>query len=215
MCDSNLRVTCAICLICGCLAISTGCQTANHAQSGALVGSGLGGAMGAIIGSQTGHGAGGAVLGAMTGAVVGGLAGEAEDAREQRDAAIAQAQYERQQAAQHAITNYDLISMTQSGVSDRVIINAVETRGGQFDLSPSAIIELKSRGVSDDVILSLQKSSSGQSTRIAPSSYSASPTYVTLPPTVYVAPPRPSFGIVIGRGYRGHYHRHHGHWHHW
>lgn len=202
-------------VICGLLVTSTGCAARNHAEAGAMVGTGVGGVLGALIGGESGHAAGGAVVGALAGATVGGLAGNAEDAREERDVAIAQAQYDRHVAAQQAVTNIDLMTMAQAGLSDQVIVNAVQTRGGQFDLSPAAIIELKNRGVSDSVILAIQNQNT---VRPVATTYAYPTTTVVRP--VYVAP-RPTFGVgvvVAPRpyyGYRGYYGRPHRHHHHW
>ncbi len=177
----------------------------------------MGGVLGALIGGQSGHGGSGALVGAMTGAMVGGLAGEAEDAREQRDAAIAQTQYERDMAVrQSSVTNLDLINMAQAGLSEQVIMNSVQTRGGQFDLSPSAIIELKSRGVSDGVILAIQSASEGRSSRPVTAVYPRPTTTIVAPPrAVYIVRPAPTYGVYIGS--RPHYHRphYHHHGHHW
>lgn len=211
MLSSCLRVDRVVCVICGCLAmLAMGCHTTTHAGSGAVAGAGLGGTMGAIMGSNSGHAGSGALLGAMAGATLGGLAGEAEDAREQRDAAIAQAQYERDQtAARQSVTNLDLITMAQAGLSDQVIINSVETRGGAFDLSPAAIIDLKSRGVSENVILAIQRSSESGKSRSA--IYSSPTTIVAAPPpAVYIVRPTPRVGVYFGArpyGY-GYRHRH-------
>lgn len=211
---SNFQTNWAVCVICGLAALSTGCQTTSRAETGALAGAGLGGTMGALIGSQNGRAGSGAVLGAMAGAVVGGLAGEAEDARDERDAAIAQAQYERDVAARQSVTNYDLITMAQAGVTDAVIVNSVKTRGGQFDLSPSAIIELKSRGVSDNVILQIQQSSEQGLARPAMVSSRPVTTIVTTPPPVYIVRPAPvaRVGLYFGPRHYGHYHRSHRHY---
>lgn len=184
-----------ICVACGLLSVLTGCRTANHAETGGLVGAGFGGVVGSMIGSRSGHSGTGALLGAITGAVVGGLAGEVEDARDERDAAVAQAQYERHMSAQ-SVSNLDLITMSQAGLSDQVIVNAVQTRGGQFDLSPNAIIELKNRGVSDYVILTIQQLNGRRP---------ATTTIVTPSRIVYVEP-RPTIGVGFMVGSRPHYH---------
>ena len=116
----NLRVWhgFSACVVCGILATSVGCVARNHAEAGAMVGTGVGGVLGALIGGESGHAAGGAVVGALAGATVGGLAGNAEDAYEERDAAIAQAQYNQHVAAQQAVTNVDLMTMARAGLSD-------------------------------------------------------------------------------------------------
>lgn len=205
----------AVCVLCGLAVLVSGCQTSTHAGAGAVAGAGLGGTVGALLGANNGRAGTGALLGAMTGAMVGSIAGDAEDAREERDLAVAQAQYERDQAvARQSVTNLDLIAMAQAGLSDQVIVNAVQTRGGQFDLSPAAIIELKSRGVSENVILSIQRSS--ESSRPV-ASYSRPVTTIVAPPrAVYVVRPAPAFGVYVGArphsGRYGHYHRHYGRW---
>lgn len=56
-----------------------------------------------------------------------------------------------------AITNADLVSMTAAKLSDEVVIGAVQQASAtDFDLSPKALISLKSAGVSDRVIHALQ-----------------------------------------------------------
>lgn len=220
MCHWKLRSSWTVCLSGSLILLLAGCRTTSHAQDGALVGAGLGTAVGAIIGHQSGHTQGGAVIGALTGAVAGSLAGDAQDAREERDAAVAYSRYQDEaayQASKMAVSNHDLIDMAEARLSDRVILNAVQTRGGQFDLSPSAIIELKRHGVSDEVIMGIQQSNRGRADAV---SYRyREPVIIAPPPTVYVAPPPPQVGIVIAPrpyyGYRyggyGRPHYHHGH----
>lgn len=164
----------------------TGCQSASYAQRGAGLGTALGGATGAIIGHQSGQGAEGALIGAAAGAITGGLIGDAQDARAERDAAIAQANYAQQMPA---LNNQELIRMAQSGLSDGIIINSIGQRGGQFDLSPDGLIFLKSNGVSDAVIEAVQRSCTAT-------------TYVgvaSAPPVqgVVVVSPRPAAKIVL------------------
>ncbi len=204
------------------LTIASGCQNMNHTEYGALVGSGLGAVVGSAIGRHNGDRGAGALIGAATGAVAGGLVGNAEDARIERDAALAHAHFTEQahQADLLALTNYDLIKMTHNGVGDEVIINSVATRGGRFDLSPDAVINLKNSGVSDRVIIAVQKA--GQSAA-APSISQVSATTVVPParsvvvvePTprprdvVVVEPPRPRINVSIGSPRPRHHHHHH------
>jgi uncharacterized protein YcfJ len=144
-------------LACVALILVIGCQSASHTSNGAALGTGLGALAGGIIGHQSGHTAGGAIVGAAAGALAGGLVGNAADAREERDAAVAHAAYMEQ--VRQSLTNVDLIRMAQSGLGDDVIITAVQTRGGQFDLSPDGMIQLKQQGVSDRVIQAVQQAS--------------------------------------------------------
>lgn len=135
------------------IAVLPGCAPRNHTEHGALVGSTAGALLGGVIGHQSGNTSDGAVLGALAGGVTGAFVGNAEDQKEMAYEELAEA---RQEAAQ-AVSNLDLIRMTQSGVSDDIIINTVKTRGGRIDMSPDAVIELKANGVSDDVVLEIQK----------------------------------------------------------
>ncbi len=190
----------------------SGCAHYNHTENGALVGSGIGAATGAIIGHQSGHTEGGALIGAAAGALGGALVGNAQQMEEERDAAVVAAQHAewRRQADAQAITNQDVIRMTRGGLSPDVIAGTIRSRGGRFDVSPDALIALKSEGVSDTVIQSMQ-SSGGPQYVSAPTS-----TVVAVPPpptTVYVTPPRPSAHIVIGP--RRWHRRRHLHYHHW
>lgn len=180
----------------------------NNTESGALVGTTLGTLAGAVIGHQSGHTGTGALIGAGTGAVMGGLMGNAEDAREERDAALAYqaAQYN----AQLALTNADVIQMAANGVGDQVIINSIRSRGGRFDLSPQSIIDLKQRGVSDPVVAYMQSNSGG-----VPNGTMAvvPPVYGPRVRRVYVAPPEPEV-VIVGRPWGWGWHGHHRHHHH-
>ncbi len=176
-------------LLAGSLLACTGCATANNTQLGTAVGAGYGALAGAIVGSGSGHGAGGAVIGALAGATAGNLIGAAEDAREDRDAAYAYAAA--REMDRQAITNFDLIRMSQSGVGDTVIVNSVRSRGGNFDLSPDGVIALKNSGVSDYVISEIQQLAIRQPAEV----------YVPRQPSVVVIErPAPVFhaGFVVG-----------------
>jgi hypothetical protein len=152
--DSMRRSITAALTAGGLATLAGGCHTMNYTQSTALAGSGLGAVAGAMIGGEGGH-AGGALAGAAIGAVAGGLVGNAEDMREERDAAIMQAAYVDQQRA--ALTNFDVIRLAQGGVGDDVIVGAIASRGGRFDLGPDALIQLRASGVSDRVIIAMQR----------------------------------------------------------
>ena len=138
---------------------ASGCQNMNHAQRGAATGAGLGGILGAVIGHQTGNKELGALIGAGTGALAGHAIGNGRDMRDQRDAAIAQTHYERKQRAfaQRAVTNHDIVNMTQQGLSDQIIIGAINERGGRFDTSPTNLGYFTQNGVSESVIQAMQR----------------------------------------------------------
>lgn len=189
-----------------CLAILAGCRSpgyeGGYAQSGALLGTGLGATAGALIGSQSGHAGAGALIGAAGGLVTGALAGDAADARVERDQALAQAQYERYaRASSNQLTAYDVVAMSQSGVSDEVIISSIRSRGVGFDGDPATIIELNHAGVSPNVIRAMQNNAGSPAPLIV-----ERPVIYTPPPPRYA----PSAVLVIGaRPYGRHYgHRH-------
>jgi hypothetical protein len=202
------RLDKTFCYFVGCalaLPVFAGCRSLNHTENGALIGSGVGATTGAIIGHQSGHGDGGALIGAAAGAIGGALIGNAQQMSEERDAAVVAAQQAewRRHADAQAITNQDVIRMARGGLSEEVIAGTIRNRGGRFDLSPDALIALKSEGVGDGVIQTMQTSGGPQ--------YIAGAATVAPPPTVYVTP-RPTAQIVIGPRHwhrRPRMHRHH------
>lgn len=140
-----------------CLTLNVGC--ANKTRTGALVGTGVGTGVGAAIGHQIGKGKEGAMIGAAVGVASGALLGHKEDvADEQASTArnVAHMEAERQ-ASQRAMSNFDVIEMVSSQLSDAIIINTIQDRGGAFDTSPNGIIGLKKDGVSDTVIMAMQR----------------------------------------------------------
>src|SRR5580704_5213179 len=152
--------------VCGMLFLScfsnTGCQTTdnNNAVGGAVVGTGLGALTGAIVGSAFGRrdAAAGALIGAAAGGLGGALVGHAQDEKNQQNAQAAQAAYQQAQAQaeQAALTNADVVYMVKSGLSPEVIVNSIHSRGGRFDTTPDAIVQLKANGVSDYLIQVMQ-----------------------------------------------------------
>jgi uncharacterized protein YcfJ len=187
--------------------------TISNTEAGALGGTAIGAATGAIIGHGSGHTGGGALIGAAAGALGGALLGNAKDAHEERDHAIARASYDRAQAdaanAQtqaiaQAYTPADLINMSRNNISDDNIIYGLQTRGCRFDATPDNIISLRNQGVSDRVIGAMQTTG-----------LKAPPTapVVVAPPgpaVVYAAPPPPAGVVVVAprpRYYYGGYYR--------
>lgn len=150
------------------IAPSVGCQ--SNTQTGALLGSGLGGLAGAIIGHQSGNAEKGAMIGALAGGAGGGLVGHGQDVAQERDAAVQQVAYqqraraaEAQQraAAARAMTNSDVIMMSQQGLPEDIIINAIQNRGGRFNTTATQIVALQQAGVSPNVIKVVQNTGGG------------------------------------------------------
>ena len=169
---------CSLLILCS---LSSGCHPRNHTEAGALVGSGLGALAGGVIGHQSGNTADGALVGGLVGGLTGAVLGNTEDVRD----------IENERRAQ-AVTNFDLITMTQGGLADEVIVNTVKIRGGQLDLSPQAVLDLKANGVSDGTIIGVQKLTTGD--------------YGPGQPQVVVVPPA-RVGVSV------HPHHHRRYWH--
>ncbi|WP_144994678.1 YMGG-like glycine zipper-containing protein [Polystyrenella longa] len=200
-----------------CVAAFSGCaSTGNyHTSRGAALGTGLGAATGAIIGHQSGNAGAGALIGAAAGAVGGGLVGKVRDTEDQRDAAVAQAAYLEHQ--QNALSNSDVVMMSQNQIGDQVIISSIQSRGGRFDLSPQGLITLKQSGVSDSVLQYMQ--TNGQNAAGVPTIVQAGPRVVSPAPVVIVEPapvmPSPHVGLVFDFHRHGPRHRYRHHrWHH-
>lgn len=197
------------------LPILNGCCATSHAQQGAMVGGGLGALTGAALASH-GHPAEGALIGGLVGAAAGTIIGDSQDARDERDAAMAHAAYV--ETAAQALTNDDVMRMAANGLSEDVILTTIQSRGGRFDITPDGLIRLKSAGVSDRVIQTIQMR--GNSGLIAPSIATTTivpPAVVAVPGPPVILEPRPSveFGFFVGppppRGPHFH-HRHRRHW---
>ena len=140
-----------------CLMMSGGC--ANKAKTGALVGTGVGTGVGAMIGHQMGKGKEGALIGAAVGALSGSLMGHQEDVQDEENTIAHNVahQEEERQAVQRAMSNFDVAEMANKKISDAIIINTIQDRGGMFDTSPTGIINMKDAGVSDTVIMAMQR----------------------------------------------------------
>lgn len=155
----------------------------NDTAEGTIVGGGLGAITGALIGGRGNRGEG-ALIGAGVGALAGRVLGKQQDARDYRQAATGQTltAEANARAQQLAVTNYDLIQMTAAGLSDEVIVGAIQNRGGRFDLSPQGLITLKRNGVTDRVVATAQRLTAADG---APPTQVLSPT----PPPVFAPAP--------------------------
>ncbi|MBY0589034.1 hypothetical protein K2X85_17815 [bacterium] len=130
----------------GLLLASTGCETV--AQRGALGGAALGAGAGALIGSATADAGKGALIGGALGTIAGALTGAAIDNAEERATAKAIAHQE----AAGAMTVADVITMSQSGVSEQTIVASIRSSSSGFRLAAADVVHLHESGVSDKVI---------------------------------------------------------------
>ncbi len=163
---------------------------------------------GALIGGSEGKSPEGALIGAGVGALTGNLFGRSKDAADRAQAAngYALAQQASQRAQALAVTNYDLVQMTQAGLGETVVLGAIQQRGARLDLSPQGLIDLKRSGVSDRVIVAAQQSATSAGAVVAPGPQVApAAVIVDRRPLYYYEPPRPRVVFRFGG------HHHHGH----
>ena len=180
----------------------------NDTVEGTVTGGALGAITGAIVGGRHNQGEG-ALIGAGVGALTGNLLGRSRDRADAQQAAagasvVAQAN---QRAAAQAVTNYDLVNMSQAGVNDDLVISTMQSRGTRLNLSPQELIALKQNGVSDRVLLAAQNMSGGSGYLPVPvASVPASPTVIVSPA------PYPYYRHCGYHGYHGYYgyHGYHG-----
>lgn len=132
----------------------------QYTRDGAVVGGTAGAIIGGIVGHQNNETPEGAIIGGVVGAVAGGLMGKAKDQQLQRERYYQNRIYEQGQQLQayqqRAVRMADVISMSQSGLSEAVIINHVQTNGLDRKLEVNDIIYLHQQGVSERVITAMQ-----------------------------------------------------------
>ena len=152
----------------------------NHTKRGAVLG-GLAGALaGAGIGEHNGEAGAGALIGGAVGLVTGAAIGDSMDQQEDRDRAAFQHQLAAQRSRATSIS--DVVTMTQGGVSDEVIINQINKYGVTRRVEVSDVIALHQQGVSERVISAMQRARVGGTPT----------TTTTLPP-----PPRYQAPVVV------------------
>lgn len=154
-----------------------GCGTTNT-ERGLSGGAGVGAVLGALAGGPR-HALGGALIGAGAGAAVGGLAGAAADNSERKTAARV--------AAARALQLQDVVKMTQSGLSEDLVIGQIRSSGSVFALRTDDILYLKNNGVGEPVIRYMQATG----TRMVPVYGAVQPVYVVEPP------PPVGFGVGV------------------
>lgn len=129
-----------------------GCRTPegnpNYTGSGALAG----GATGALIGSTTHHGTKGTVVGGLIGTAVGTLAGWGLDQRQENQLRTGHADTVDRIEQGQPLTLSDVKALSNSRVSDNLIISQIRNSLTVYHLSPNEILDLKNSGVSEGVI---------------------------------------------------------------
>jgi len=179
----------------------TGCKSPHYADHGAGLGALGGAALGAAIGENNGNALAGAVAGAAVGTMAGSAIGHSIDEDLARQRAAIENQIGRELAS--AATIPDVVAMSQSGVSDPVIIAYVQKSGLANKLNAPDVLSLQQQGVSQNVI-----------TAMINAPLAAQQVGYQQP----APPPRPVVvreHVYVGPGYhcypprRRYYHRHH------
>ncbi|MHC4177806.1 MAG: glycine zipper domain-containing protein [Planctomycetota bacterium] len=134
-----------------------GCQSPYRADQGALLGGLLGAGTGAIIGDAVGGKAGpGAAIGAGLGAIGGAAVGSELDEIEAQNRAMIEQQLG-QRVAAGAVRLDQVVTMTQAGVDDELIVNHIRAHGVARPLQTDDLIFLQQQGVSTKVIKAMQE----------------------------------------------------------
>ena len=145
------------CLLIGSIGLAAaGCET--KAENGALIGGAGGAAVGGLIGSMSHARAGeGALIGAGVGALGGALVGNEMDKQDrakerERDREYADYDYRGSETVSVSVSKRDVMTWTQRGTRDDVIIDRIDRSGTVFHLTRSDEQDLRDAGVSEMVI---------------------------------------------------------------
>jgi hypothetical protein len=133
---------------------AAGCHSPLYRDQLALFGALTGAGVGAAVGEQQGDALAGAAIGSAVGAASGATVGSAIDEVEARNRAMIEASLGRQIAG--AASHGDIVTMTQAGLGDEVIVTHIQTHGVVPPPSAHDLIRLKNSGVSDAVLQAMQ-----------------------------------------------------------
>ncbi|HEX3149158.1 MAG TPA: glycine zipper domain-containing protein [Gemmataceae bacterium] len=173
---------------------TTGCSSMSNTSKDALAGGAIGAGAGAIIDKATGgKGGAGAIIGAASGALIGGAIGNEKD---QKEKAVLQAHAA---ATANQMRIDEVITMSQSKLSDDVIITRIRTTGSVFNLTADDLRNLASSGVSDAVINEMQsrRPEAYPRQRYVAVPAGPPPVIVAQPAPVYVYGPPPPVGVGV------------------
>ena len=204
-CHTTMRTIAITLLFCLTIAAtSLGCRSPYYSDRGAVAGGLAGAGIGAALGNSSGNALPAALAGAAIGTITGNAVGEGIDNDLARSKAEIEARMGRQMSG--AVSNEDVIAMTQAGLSEDVIATHIRAHGVARQPSVNDLIVLRNQGVSDRVIQALQQTPPPGGAAYAPAGYVAAP-----PRAVLVDP-------YYGPGYYGpwypgppaYFHYHHG-----
>jgi hypothetical protein len=175
--------------------VSFGQYPYYHRDRGTVLGGLVGAVAGGVIGENNDEPAAGAAIGAAVGALSGAALGDTVD----NDIAWRRAAHQQRVASRlaRAVSVHDVIAMTQSGLSDGVIVNHVRANGVVSRPQPTDLITMSNGGVSDAVMQAMQTAPLAGATSISPPVYGNG---VIVERHHYVAPSYPVWH---------HWHHHH------
>ena len=161
----------------------------------------MGAVTGGLIGDRNNEAVAGAAIGAAVGGLTGAMVGKSVDNemayREQRAGQRVVAQQ-----MSRAVTVPDVIAMTQSRLSDSVIITQIRTNGVAQELQAPDLVNLSNAGVSDAVIQAMQTAPLATALAV-PAATTTYPERVIVQERYVVPPPYP-YGVYY------YYPHHHG-----
>lgn len=135
---------------------AAGCASPQRADQGALLGGLIGAGTGALIGDASGNAGAGAAIGAGIGALSGAVVGSELDSIEAQNRAQIEAQMGRQIRA-GAVSTEDVVTMSQSGVNEELIVNHIRANGMTQPPTTQDLIYLSQQGVSSRVVAAMQE----------------------------------------------------------
>jgi hypothetical protein len=192
------------------LASLAGCRSPYYSDRGAVAGGLAGAGIGAALGNSSGNALPAAIAGAAIGTLTGNAIGEGIDADLARSKAEIEARMGRQMSG--AVSQEDVVAMTQAGLSEDVIATHIRAHGVARPPSVSDLIVLRNQGVSDRVIQTLQQTPPPAGAAYTQPGYAVAPREVVVEhyygpgyygPWHYCPPPHPHFHY----GYRHRPHR--------
>jgi hypothetical protein len=98
--------------------------------------------------------------------------------------------------AQQTLNNDSVIKLVKGGLSDDLIVSAIQAKAGTYDTSTDGLIALKAAGVSDKVVAAMMAKDAAPPPSLPTATTPPPPPAPEPPPPVVPAPPPPSPAAV-------------------
>lgn len=193
-----------------------GQQPLTNTRNGALLGGVTGAVIGGVVGHQRDDTAEGALIGGAVGAIAGGVLGNQRDHAERQRYYHSQPVYVSQPTivehrtyvpvqtrvvTRRPVSPSEVVSMTQSGVSDSVIVAHIQANGVASRPDVNEVIWMNQNGVSDYVITTMQQNgrppAASNVYRTYPSEVVVREEYRPATRTIYTNPPTPTYRQAV------------------